>query len=127
MDDDPELTARPTGRRPSRRQPFRVVVDGRPRVGAGARVFDGGLPGRSLLATTAAADRRRGRSLRQSGVDIRAFPGEGRIDIVELLEALAADGISSVLVEGGGDLGWSFVSSGTVDQVYAFLAPKLLG
>ncbi len=60
-------------------------------------------------------------------MDIRAFPGEGRIDIVELLEALAADGISSVLVEGGGDLGWSFVSSGTVDQVYAFLAPTLLG
>ncbi len=125
--DDPELTARPDDGRRSTRQPLRVVVDGRLRVGAGARVFDTGLPGRSLLATTAAADRRRGRTLRQSGVDIRAFPGEGRVDIVGLLQSLAADGISSVLVEGGGDLGWSFVSSGTVDQVYAFLAPKLVG
>lgn len=125
--DDPELTARPNDGRRSNRQPLRVVVDGRLRVGAGARVFDSGLPGRTLLATTSSADRRRGRTLRQSGVDIRAFPGDRRIDIVGLLESLAADGVSSVLVEGGGDLGWSFVSSGTVDQVYAFLAPKLVG
>ncbi len=125
--DDPELTARPAGSNPSGRQPLRVVVDGRLRVAPGARVFNGDLPGRSLLATTAAADRRRGRKLRQSGVDIRAYPGEGRIDIVGLLQSLAAEGVSSVLVEGGGDLGWSFVSSGAVDQVYAFLAPKLVG
>jgi diaminohydroxyphosphoribosylaminopyrimidine deaminase/5-amino-6-(5-phosphoribosylamino)uracil reductase len=125
--DDPELTARPRAGAPSVRQPLRVVVDGRLRVGPGARVFDSSLPGRSLLATTVGADRRRGRKMRVSGVDIRAFPGEGRVDIVGLLESLAADGVSSVLVEGGGDLGWSFVSSGTVDHVYAFLAPKLVG
>jgi diaminohydroxyphosphoribosylaminopyrimidine deaminase/5-amino-6-(5-phosphoribosylamino)uracil reductase len=125
--DDPELTARSrTGRR-LYRQPLRVVVDGRLRVSPRARVFDPQLPGRSLVATTGAAAGRRGKRLRASGVDVRSFPGERKIEIGSLLEALAAEGVTSVLVEGGGELGWSFVASGTVDHVYAFLAPKLVG
>jgi diaminohydroxyphosphoribosylaminopyrimidine deaminase/5-amino-6-(5-phosphoribosylamino)uracil reductase len=127
MVDDPELTARSKSDRRQGRQPLRVVVDGRLRVSPGARVFDPRLPGRSLVATTGAAARRRGGRLQASGVDVRSFDGEGRIEIVALLEALAAEGVTSILVEGGGELGWSFVASGTVDHVYAFVAPKLIG
>jgi len=50
-----------------------------------------------------------------------------QIEILALLKALAADGVTSILVEGGGELGWSFVASGTVDHVYAFIAPRLVG
>jgi diaminohydroxyphosphoribosylaminopyrimidine deaminase/5-amino-6-(5-phosphoribosylamino)uracil reductase len=125
--DDPELTARSAAGTPLGRQPVRVVVDGRLRVSPKARVFDPDLPGRSLVATTGAGARRHGRRLQASGVDVRSLPGAGRIEIVELLEALGAEGVTSVLVEGGGELGWSFVASGTVDHVYAFVAPKIVG
>jgi diaminohydroxyphosphoribosylaminopyrimidine deaminase/5-amino-6-(5-phosphoribosylamino)uracil reductase len=125
--DDPELTARSKTDKRLSRQPVRVVVDGRLRVSPGARVFDPQLPGRSLVATTGAAARRHGKSLRASGVDVRSFAGVRQIEILPLLEALAAEGVTSILVEGGGELGWSFVTSGTVDHVYAFVAPKLVG
>jgi diaminohydroxyphosphoribosylaminopyrimidine deaminase/5-amino-6-(5-phosphoribosylamino)uracil reductase len=125
--DDPELTARSDGDQHRGRQPVRVVVDGRLRVSSSARVFDPQLPGRSMVATTDAAADRHGKKLRASGVDVRAFAGSGGVEIVPLLEALAAEGVTSVLVEGGGELGWSFVASGTVDHVYAFVAPQLVG
>src|SRR5258708_23858757 len=44
---DPQLTAPPPRPRPSGRPPLPVVGDGRLRVRARARGFDGGLPGRS--------------------------------------------------------------------------------
>jgi diaminohydroxyphosphoribosylaminopyrimidine deaminase/5-amino-6-(5-phosphoribosylamino)uracil reductase len=125
--DDPELTARSTTDRRLRRQPLRVVVDGRLRVSPRARVFDPSLPGRALVATTRRAARRRGKAFESLGVEVRAFKGADRIPILPLLELLADEGVNSVLVEGGGDLAWSFCSSGAVDRVYAFTAPTLVG
>ena len=130
IEDDPELTARLPSGHLARRQPLRVVVDGRLRIGADARVLDAGLPGRALVLTTPEAQRRRGAAFERRDVDVRALAPQpdGRIAAVGgFCAALAADGIGSVLVEGGGELGWSMVESRLVDHVYAFMAPKLLG
>jgi diaminohydroxyphosphoribosylaminopyrimidine deaminase/5-amino-6-(5-phosphoribosylamino)uracil reductase len=125
--DDPQLTARSAAGRPFSRQPLRVVVDGKLRVSPKARVFDAGLPGRSLVATTSVAADRRAKEFGAQSVELRAFPGTDRIEVRALLEFLAGEGVNSLLVEGGGDLAWSFLASGVVDRVYAFLAPRLLG
>jgi diaminohydroxyphosphoribosylaminopyrimidine deaminase/5-amino-6-(5-phosphoribosylamino)uracil reductase len=125
--DDPQLTARAADGRPRGRQPLRVVVDGRLRISPGARVFDPGLPGRALVAATESAYQRRGEEFAAQGVEVRPLPGADRINVGDLLELLAREGVHSLLVEGGGDLAWSFLASGTVDRVYAFFAPRLLG
>ena len=125
--DNPELTARSKTDKPFRRQPLRIVVDGKLLVSPDARVFDPKLPGRALVATTKAAAREHGKAFEARGIEVRSFAGTGRIEIVPLLEWLASEGVSSLLVEGGGELGWSFVASGAIDRVYAFLAPQLLG
>jgi diaminohydroxyphosphoribosylaminopyrimidine deaminase/5-amino-6-(5-phosphoribosylamino)uracil reductase len=125
--DDPELTARAAAGRPFRRQPLRIVVDGQLRVSPGARILDAGLPGRAVVATTEAAAARRGREFEARGIEVRAFPGSSQIEISHLLGFLSGEGVNSILVEGGGDLAWSFLASGTVDRAYAFFAPRLLG
>jgi len=84
-------------------------------------------PGAAWWPPLAPPPARHGKALRASGVDVRSFAGARQIEILPLLEALAAEGVTSILVEGGGELGWSFVASGTVDHVYAFVAPKLVG
>ena len=40
---------------------------------------------------------------------------------------LGQAGIDSVLLEGGGELNEAFLRQGLVDEVYAFIAPKLIG
>jgi diaminohydroxyphosphoribosylaminopyrimidine deaminase/5-amino-6-(5-phosphoribosylamino)uracil reductase len=44
-----------------------------------------------------------------------------------LLRRLAAEGIISVLVEGGSEVLGSFMDAGLADRAYWFLSPKILG
>ncbi|MBI4398373.1 MAG: bifunctional diaminohydroxyphosphoribosylaminopyrimidine deaminase/5-amino-6-(5-phosphoribosylamino)uracil reductase RibD [Candidatus Omnitrophica bacterium] len=49
------------------------------------------------------------------------------LNIGEILTALHRMGISSVLVEGGGELIASFLNAGVVDKMFVFIAPLILG
>lgn len=49
------------------------------------------------------------------------------MDLKELMRQLGADGIESVLLEGGAMLNWSALEAGIVNEVYAYVAPKLFG
>jgi len=122
--DDPQLNAR--GGPVPGRQPLRVVVDGRLRSDPRARIHAQDVVGGSLvLASTRATQGRLG-MFRAAGVEVDVMPSPepaGR----QVLAVLAARGISSVLVEGGGELAWSMVRDGVVDRVYGFFSPMLLG
>ena len=101
--DDPQLTVR--GVRGAGtdeladRQPLRAVMDRRHRVPPGARVFDD-------LAETVVLD--------------TAVPRFA-------LKALFDRGVRHVLLEGGPTLAGAFLEARLVDQVVAYIAPKLLG
>ena len=51
----------------------------------------------------------------------------GRIEVRELLKKLASLGITKLLVEGGGELAWSFLEAGCVDRAFWILSPKVFG
>lgn len=123
--DDPQLTARPRGRL-WQRQPLRVIVDAEGRVPPTARVFRG--PGPSLVAMRTGIPEARQKDFADAGIEVLVLPGrEGRIDLEALLIALGQREITSLLVEGGGQLLGSFFDAGLVDQVYAFVAPVIIG
>jgi diaminohydroxyphosphoribosylaminopyrimidine deaminase / 5-amino-6-(5-phosphoribosylamino)uracil reductase len=120
--DDPQLTARGGA---LGRQPLRVVVDGRLRSDPGARLHSQPEGASLVLAATDAPASRR-RLFQREGVEVEVIDA-ARPSGGELLAALLRRGVTSVLVEGGGELAWSFVRSGQVDRVYAFLGPLVLG
>jgi diaminohydroxyphosphoribosylaminopyrimidine deaminase/5-amino-6-(5-phosphoribosylamino)uracil reductase len=126
--DDPSLTARAADGALLARQPLRVVLDSRGRLPSSARVVDGSLPGRTLVATTPS-----GRSvLPNMPLDVvevwaaEAGP-DGRVQTAELLTELGRRSLISVLVEAGGTLLASLLEQRLVDEVVAFIAPKLVG
>jgi len=100
--DDPRLTARPVGRMPlgsvPTAQPRRVVVGLRD-VPASARVFAG--PG--------------------DVIQVRSH------DPAEVLAVLWDEGLRDVWLEGGPTLAAAFLRAGLVDEIYAYVAPALLG
>ena len=51
----------------------------------------------------------------------------GHVDINDLMVKLGAMGIDSLLLEGGGTLNAAFLEAGCVDEVWAFIAPKIIG
>jgi diaminohydroxyphosphoribosylaminopyrimidine deaminase/5-amino-6-(5-phosphoribosylamino)uracil reductase len=115
--DDPLLTTR----LPGGHDPQRVILDGRLSVAATARA----LPG-ALLVTTMEVGARP--ELAHNGTEIVQLPGtNGRVDLGALLDALGRRGITSLLVEGGGDVHGQLLAAGLVDEVAIFIAPKLIG
>ena len=66
--------------------------------------------------------------LRQQGVEVWSVPAEdGSVDLRELVKQLGERGIDSILLEGGGTLNESALRTGIVQEVNAFVAPKIFG
>ena len=125
--DDPSLTVRfAKGKDPSA-----VVLDGRLSLGPGYRLWKT-APGRRIIILTAA------RAARQRAKRVREFSSQGievvpvntrnnRIPIRNVMRELYRKQIASVLVEAGTDLVSQFATSGLVDMLSIFLAPKVFG
>ena len=113
--DDPELTARLPGRPVD--QPLRVVLDSSLRTPPTAKV----AVADSLILTVAEP--------RPIGTAIveRVEAEHGRPSVRACLTALGRKGVSSVLIEGGGQVAASFLRAGLVDRLEWFRAPILLG
>jgi diaminohydroxyphosphoribosylaminopyrimidine deaminase/5-amino-6-(5-phosphoribosylamino)uracil reductase len=121
--DDPELTARRAGR--VVHAPLRVVLDSRLRTPPTARLFAGGG---AIALCAAAAPRARRRALEAQGVRVLVVPGApGALDLRRALARLAAEGVTEVLAEGGGQVAASLLRAGLVDELHWFVAPRLLG
>jgi diaminohydroxyphosphoribosylaminopyrimidine deaminase/5-amino-6-(5-phosphoribosylamino)uracil reductase len=67
-------------------------------------------------------------ALRRKGVKIIAVPAASEgIDIAAALKALAKEGLTRILVEGGATLAASLMREDLVDRLYWYRAPKLMG
>lgn len=124
--DDPALTARPEGREPA--HPLRVVLDSGGRTKPGAKVYERAGKG-ALVVTTAAVAHAQLDAYRAVGADALVLSADdrGRPELRELLPELKARGCCAVMVEGGGEVLGSFFDGGLVDEVWAFIAPIVIG
>lgn len=126
--DDPRLTARSCDGRggTARKQPLRVIVDGKGRTPLTAQLFS--EPGKTLLALGKFVTPEEKATFAQVGAELLELPSAGgRVDLEKLLEALGEREITSVLVEGGGILLGSLFDCKLVDKVIAFIAPIIIG
>lgn len=123
--DDPSLTARPGGE-PAERQPLRVVLDGRGRLSPEAKLFS--EPGRTLVATSHEASGEWKAAIAGAGAQMVECERDGAgLNLDQLLAALAERGVLSIWAEGGGAVLGSLFAGGYVDEVWAFLAPSIIG
>ncbi len=124
--DDPQLTARRVGRVVHR--PVRVLVDGSLRVPPTAALYrtEGGGETWVLTRQGRSHDRRRG--VEATGARILELPAQGaHVDLEAALRALAREGLTEILVEGGGELVAALLRADLVDEFHWFVSPKLLG
>jgi diaminohydroxyphosphoribosylaminopyrimidine deaminase/5-amino-6-(5-phosphoribosylamino)uracil reductase len=121
--DDPQLTVRPARRPPLRR----VILDAQARTPPAARVVSDDAAAHTLLVTSRTAPKRRVSALTRK-VQVWTAPARsGRIDLRWLLRRLGAEGVTSLLVEGGGETQAAFLEGDLAQRVAFFYAPKVLG
>lgn len=121
--DDPELTVRVPGY--NGRQPARVVLDSRQRLTPDCKLVRSARETPTYVVAAEAADR----ALVDAGVKVLTVRGIGeeRPELKAVLEALAAEGLTDLFVEGGGQVAGSFLRCGLVDALEWFRAPILIG
>jgi diaminohydroxyphosphoribosylaminopyrimidine deaminase / 5-amino-6-(5-phosphoribosylamino)uracil reductase len=123
--DDPQLTYRGSGKAA---HPLRVILDSECRIPVESKVVSGGLPGKTLVATTSKAPKRKIRQLEKLGVEIAILPRKsGKIDMNALVDELGDRGINSLVIEGGSEVFWSSFEAGIVDQVRFVMAGMVIG
>lgn len=125
--DDPRLTVRDL--EPPHRHPHRILVDGDLRVPLTAKLYDGEAP--LLVATARTDDDADAGARRFAGAEVLSVPGpDGHVDLAALLSHLGGRSpkpLTSLLVEGGGQLAAAFLRARLVQRIHLFLAPSFLG
>lgn len=119
--DDPQLDVRLV----RGRSPRPLVVDGRLRVPLQARVFQ--RPG-AVLITADTAPAKKLRAFAAQGVEVWTFASlRGQLDLAQVLQRAGSEGLTSILLEGGGQLAAAALRARVVDELRLFLAPLLIG
>ncbi|MGN0151771.1 MAG: bifunctional diaminohydroxyphosphoribosylaminopyrimidine deaminase/5-amino-6-(5-phosphoribosylamino)uracil reductase RibD [Wujia sp.] len=142
--DDPRLTCRISGGR----NPIRIVCDTELRIPVESTLVqtadeiptivamgiedDGGHNEKYKTDGESETEKNRRmekeKILTEKGVTVLHIPCcEGVLDLRALMRELGSRNIDSILLEGGGTLSYSAVMAGIVNEVQAFVAPKILG
>ena len=134
-------------------QPIRIIVDTKASISLDSNIVKTANEYRTILAigrdvTPVASEKNECRDVtpvaseqttdnRQQTTDekLKSFNVEilqceekdGHVDINDLMIKLGQKGIDSLLLEGGSCLNAAFLEAGCVDEVYAFIAPKIIG
>jgi len=124
--DNPMLV--PKGSRP-KRYPVRIVLDSKLRIPLGCDLVKTAAQYRTIVVTLPDARQDKGERLAGLGVEvIRVAAGDsGRVALPGLCEELRKREITSVLVEGGGEVNGGFLREGLFDKVVLFYGPMFVG
>ena len=120
--DDPLLTAR-TVPLPET-QPTRIVMDSHGRTPLDGRLIKSASLSPVVIAVAGGTHH----ALAGAGADVwTCGGGNGRVSPEEVLRRAAVEGITSLMVEGGGQVAASFLKAGLVSEIAWFRAPILIG
>jgi diaminohydroxyphosphoribosylaminopyrimidine deaminase / 5-amino-6-(5-phosphoribosylamino)uracil reductase len=107
--------------------PLRVLLDSRQRVDLDTKFFQVRSPILLVHALTEST------KAYPDWVEVISLPalenksGEQKIDLKKLIRLLAERQINDVLIESGATLAGSFLSTGLIDELIIYMAPKLMG
>jgi diaminohydroxyphosphoribosylaminopyrimidine deaminase/5-amino-6-(5-phosphoribosylamino)uracil reductase len=124
LKDDPSLTVRHV----EGYDPWRIVLDSAGKISPFAKVIQQKSTAPSVIATTNAMSENVEKSLIEAGALVWRLPDvDEKVNLNALLTRMKQQKLDSVLVEGGGEIHWSFLSQHLYDKVACFIAPKIIG
>ena len=119
--DDPMLNTRIPSL-PDARNPIRIVADRHLRIPLDCQLVKSAREIRTIVAHAEDIDNAKLKALHDAGVETWLCPTPGA-----LLQKAGEERIDGILLEGGGILLEAFLREHLVDEIFAFIAPKLVG
>jgi diaminohydroxyphosphoribosylaminopyrimidine deaminase/5-amino-6-(5-phosphoribosylamino)uracil reductase len=104
------------------RHPIRIVADRQARIPMESQLVSTAHEYPTIVAYGNSADEEKLQQLRDAGVTLWNCN-----TLTELVQRAGAEKIDSILLESGGTLSEALLSEGLIDEVVAFVAPKIIG
>ena len=121
LSDNPSLTTR-IAKYPAARNPIRIIADRHARLPLVSNLVRTAKEVPTVVVYAEGADLHRLAQLNRAGVKTWCCNTQQ-----DLLVRAGKEKIDGILLEGGGTLNESFIREGLVDEVFAFIAPKIVG
>jgi diaminohydroxyphosphoribosylaminopyrimidine deaminase / 5-amino-6-(5-phosphoribosylamino)uracil reductase len=106
---------------------LRIVLDSQLRLPLDSQMVSR-AQGDVMAVTTSASAPERRKTLESRGIRVLVLDGPGgRTDLRGLVEWLAKERYLSLLIEAGSKVNWTALETGSVDRIYFYYGPKILG
>jgi 2,5-diamino-6-(ribosylamino)-4(3H)-pyrimidinone 5'-phosphate reductase len=122
--DDPQLTVR-FGTAVSR-SPTRVVVDSSGRIPSSSRLLKKANELNTIVAASHKISFDNIRRIEGTGAKV-LVAGRNKVELRKVFRMLEEMGYKRILVEGGGELNWSVLKLGIVDELIITMSPRIVG
>jgi 2,5-diamino-6-(ribosylamino)-4(3H)-pyrimidinone 5'-phosphate reductase len=122
--DNPMLTIRYI--RNNRISPTRIIVDSYGRIPLDSKILRSATKIKTIIVVTKQASRDTIEEIKKSGAYVIII-GSKLVNLKRLFKMLYDMGYRKILIEGGGELNWSCLHDGIVNELIITITPKVLG
>lgn len=122
--DNPRLTVRLVKRYGI--TPVRIIIDSTGRIPLDSKILKSASKINTIVAVTSRTSDKRIDKIKSAGAMV-IVAGARTVDLKELFCILKKMGFNKILVEGGGELNWSILQLGIVNELMVTVAPRIVG
>ena len=140
INDDPLLTIRYGMNKKGTKNPIRIIIDSKARIPIQSKIVKTANQIETRLVVTSKAPSKNLKKLEERGLKIivldqgtkedcgnKRKDSEEKVDLKKLFDQLEKEGISNVLVEGGGEINWSIIKDNLFDEIIITISPLIIG
>ena len=124
LEDDPMLNVRfsTTGMK----NPTRIIIDSKARIPLNSRIIDSSNKIQTIIAVTHNASSRKIKEIQKKGAQVLVY-GNGKVNLRNVFKQLEKMGLKKIIVEGGGEINWSVLRLGLVNELVVTISPVVIG
>jgi len=124
LEDDPMLNVRysTTGKK----NPTRIIIDSKARIPLNSRIIESSNKIQTNIAVTHDTSSRKIKEIQKKGAQVLVY-GNGKVNLRNLFQQLEKMGLKKIIVEGGGEINWSVLKLGLVDELVVTISPVVIG
>ena len=120
--DNPLLTVRHV----KGKNPIRIVLDSKGTISRTSKIIQSSNKVQTIIAVSKKITKKNLEKLEKFPVEI-ITSGNYSVNLKSLLKKLSKKKIKTILVEGGGELNWSVLKLGIVDELIVTISPRIVG
>lgn len=125
LKDDPSLTVREIENKT--KNPIKIILDPLTKIKLTSKALKND-PGKTIVVVSEKAQKEKTKKIRMLGAKTLTAKTKNQFfDMDSLMKELYKLGITSILIEGGGNTHAAALAANIVDKVYFFIAPKIIG